>query len=573
MKSIKNLFPLFVIAAFFYGCVSTKLPQNYEVTPQVLETHGGKVSVTVKGTIPAKSFNKKAVAELTPVVKYNGKELALKPLTLKGEKATVNGTVINSKTGGSVSYTDIFDYKPEMNVSELVVKAKVSKGKKAAVEQAEIKIADGIIYTSTRVGHGEETQIAAHLYEKETIFQNVANLYFAYNRSDLNWNLDLNKVNKAKLEEVYTLLRKGWQIKSIDINAWASPEGEESLNQKLSEERAKTTQKMVVDALMKISKDKKEIFKTKKPLEEIKFNATAKGEDFDGFMTALQSSDVKDKSTISNVIKSQASKVEREQQIRNMTIIYAEIENMLSVLRRGEITISCFEPKKSDEQIAKLSTTYPDSLNVKELLYAATLTKDANIQLKIYKSATNIYPKDWRGFNNAAALNLQMGNIDEAANLLDKANALNPNNGQILNNLGVVMAGKKDFVAAKKFYESAAAQGINVTYNKGVLLILDGNYSGAINAFAGKTCDYNLALATLMNNNINEAKRILECAPKNGETYYLLAVIGARMNNVNMITQNLEKAISEVPAYKAQAKTDREFLKYFGNTDFQNTIK
>ena len=38
---------------------------KYEVTPKVLEAHGGLVNVTVKGTFPEKYFNKKATITLS----------------------------------------------------------------------------------------------------------------------------------------------------------------------------------------------------------------------------------------------------------------------------------------------------------------------------------------------------------------------------------------------------------------------------------------------------------------------------------------------------------------------------
>ncbi len=568
----KILLAIVITAGFLSSCITTKLLDNFVVTPKVLETHGGKISVSVKGTIPEKSFHKKAIVVITPVLKYNGGSVALKSITLKGEKAEGDGKVINSKTGGEITYSDVIDYKPEMNVSELVIKAKATKGKKV-IEFDEVKIADGVIYTSTRVGKGEKTQIVAHGYEKETIFVEKANIYFAYNKSDLNLNLELNKDNKDKIDGFADFVRKGWDVKSIGINAWASPEGEETLNQELSDERSKVAQKYIIKLYKKLAKEKESLIKIEKPDEEINFALAAKGEDFDGFMTALNKSSIADKNAISNVIKSQSSKAEREQQIKNMTVIYTEIEDMLSVLRRSEINLACFEPKKSDEKIAMLSTTYPDSLDVKELLYAATLTKDVNTQLKIYTSATKIYAKEWKAYLNAAAINLRIGNIDEGAALLDKANSLNPNNGLVSNNLGVVAAWKKDYSAAKSYYDAAQSQGVNVNYNLGVLTILDGNYEGAISSFGMARCDYNLALATLLNNDASGAEKILDCAPKNAETYYLMAIVGARTGNAALMVSNLKKACQEVPAYKIQAKDDREFLKYFDNTDFQNAIK
>jgi len=40
-------------------------------------------------------------------------------------------------------------------------------------------------------------------------------------------------------------IKRGWKIKNIDINAWASPEGEESFNQGLSQRRSESAHKYI----------------------------------------------------------------------------------------------------------------------------------------------------------------------------------------------------------------------------------------------------------------------------------------------------------------------------------------
>ena len=123
-NSLRLLSTLILVTILVSGCRLSKMVKKYntvtyEVTPNPLEVHGDKVSVTVKGRIPAKYFNKKAAVYVQPVLKYESGTTALKPFYLKGEKAQGDGTVINYKNGGSFTYTDVIDYKPEMNKSEL----------------------------------------------------------------------------------------------------------------------------------------------------------------------------------------------------------------------------------------------------------------------------------------------------------------------------------------------------------------------------------------------------------------------------------------------------------------------
>ncbi len=561
MRNFRTLLVI-MLAVFVASCGSLKMPDPYHVDPNPLVNKGGKVSFTVKDTIPPKGFPKKEVVKLEPYLKYEGGSLALKPMLLKGEKAEGEGTVVDFKQGGPLTYTDVFDYKPEMQSSELWVKVTSLKGGKE-IAIADVKIADGIVITSTRVGHGESVQLAAHMYQKETLISTTAKLYFDYNKSNLNTSLKLNKDTKNEMDSLMDFIGLGWEIKDINIAAWASPEGELTLNQELSDERGATAKKYMEKNVKKITKSK----------EERTINVSAKGADYDGFMAALNASEIADKNKISNVIKSQANRNEREQQIRNMTVIYKEVEVMLAVLRRAEISVTCFEPKRTDAQIAALSTSNPDSLSVQELLYAATMTEDFNTQLAIYKSAIKYYEQCWRAYNNAASVDIKLGNTEEAAQYLEKANTIKASQGEVENNMGVLAAWNKDYEAAKKHYEAAQSAGIDVNYNMGVIKMIDGDYAGAETAFATKKCDYNLALAQLENGKIAEATKTLDCAEKSGEVYYLLAIIGARTNNTSMVIDNLKNAMDAVPAYKNEAKNDKEFVNFATNSDFMSLIK
>ena len=580
--NIKVIVALVLATVLFTGCGLSKMIKKYptvkySVTPEVLETHGGKISVAINGTIPAKYFNKKASVKVTPVLKsMDGTTLAtLKSITLKGEKATGDGQTIKYKEGGSFSYTDVVVYNENMNMSELHVGPLATKGKKVDVPLGTTKLADGVIHTSTRIERDEDFQTVAHGYELETIITKKGNLYFEYNKSDLNLRMPLNKdvVNAAQLNDtVLGFLGKNWKIKSISINAWASPEGELTLNQELSADRGKTANKWFVEKIKKMIKDKK--FTGAAKAEELQVAVNSKGEDFDGFMKALNASNIAQKQTIANVIQSQESKAEREKSIKDMTVIYAEVETMLSVLRRAEFVVECYLPKKSKEEIIQLSTTAPDKLDNKELLYSATLTEDVNTQYTIYKSATTIYPNDWRGFANAGMCALKLGKLDEAKTYLDKANQLNPNDGQVNYNLGVLAFWNKDDVAAQNYFNQAKAKNIDISYNEALLKIRQGDYAGALTSFGGKKCKYNLALAQLLSGNTTAAKQTLDCTkPQTAAVYYLTAVNAARTSNTAVMYEYLAKAVKADSKYKKEAMEDREFLKYFKDAAFLDAIK
>lgn len=572
MRKLKILLSIVFATALLAGCINTQLPDDYKVEPNPLEVHGNTVKVDVSGTIPEKAFHKKAVVEFQPELRYNNQVKPLKSITLKGEKAEGDGQVINAKTGGKVEYSDSWEWDPDMKVAELYVTAKVTKNGKTETFEP-IKIADGVIMTSKRVAKTGHSKIAEHGYEKETIITETGNIYYEYNRSNLNWRLHLNENNEAEMEKLEEFMAQGWKIQKITVDAWASPEGELTLNKELSEERAETAKEFLVDWYEDMSDDEDNNINYEDVEDEINFNVDAKGEDYKGFMKALNASDIKQKNTIANVIKSQNSKAERERAIKDMTVIYKEIEEMLEVLRRAEITVYAYEPKRTEEEIARLATTYPDSLSKEELLYAATLTKDENTKLKIYKSAAKIYPKSWKAHNNAAAILLNMHKEDEAAEYLQTAITLEPNNGLILNNLGLLAAWKEDYSSAANYYSSAKAQGVETQYNEATLKIINGDYQGAAATYGRANCGYNKALALLMLEKTNEATKALDCAEKDAQAHYLMAIIGARTDNTNMLYTNLKKAISMDAEYKKEAASDREFIDYFDKAEFKEIVQ
>ena len=575
--NVKFFVVLLVSAAFFSSCGLNKMIRDYgdniTYTSQVnpLENHGGEVAVNVNGRVSDRYFHRRAKLELTPVLKFEGGEKEMGTYILRGDRTSGQGTLVNRGADTNFSMAETVAFEEGMQESELVIRARVYReGREDSyVNLPERKVADGVINTSQRVDKGQDIALAPHGYEKVTTVSESANVYFAYMRHNLNWRLPLNRQDESqqKIEDLKDFIKKQWEIKSIEINAWASPEGEVAFNEKLSENRAKTVEGYANNLFRTLERELGE------DIERPELEVAAKGEDFEGFMEVLNASDLPDKQAISNVINSQLAPAERERRIKDMTVIYAEIEKLLEPLRRGEIVVTLYEPKKTDEEIARLSTQDPSQLDVKELLYAATLTEDLQTQLAIYKSAQQLFPQDFRGFNNAAYVYLKMENAEEAAKELERANQLAPNTGYVLNNLGVIAAWERDVENAQSYFEAAQAQGMRVNYNTGNLMILKGDYQAALSSFAGRTCTHNIALAHLLAGNESAAMTNLDCAPESAQVAYLKAVIGARRENNTMVFQNLRRAVQLDPAYKEEAKKDREFIRYFNVAEFQEIVR
>ncbi len=568
----------------FGGNKNKKMAENFdqvqlEAIPSPLEERGDSIELTIKGTFPPKYFDKKAIMCFTPVLVYDGGETAFEQMNFKGEAVAGEGTLVSYANGGSFTYTSKIPYDPAMAVSDLVVapviytydgevydncQSALEEGAKA-YQADERKLTEGVIHTSKYLRNTEILAWAPDAYEKVTISTQQSDLYFKVNRSDLNWKLPLNKDedNYDKLKKNTADMEKGWLLDDITIDGWASPEGEETFNQGLSERRANTALKYMEKKVTKLAKDNELVAE-----ETIDFVVNSNGPDWNGFMKAVKASDIKDKNAILNVVNS-ADQAKKEEEIRNMILIYPEIErDILPPLRRADIKVNSFVPKKTDEEIANLSTSNPSELEMEELFYAATLTEDNGTKKVIYGSIIEIYPKCWRAVNNAAAVELAEGNLELAKDLLDKAVEMNENSFEVRNNFGVYHMLIGDYNKAEHCFNKARELGGDANYNLGLANIALGDYARAEQLLAGSKCDFNLGLAQLLNGNAAGAEKTFKCAPQDAETLYLLAIANARQDNKDGLLEYLGKAIKADPEIAKSAATDREFADYYGDADF-----
>ena len=240
----------------------------------------------------------------------------------------------------------------------------------------------------------------------------------------------------------------------------------------------------------------------------------------------------------------------------------------------------------NDQEIAKLATTDPSKLNLNERLYAASMAQSNATKADIYTAIINDsqYENDWRAYNNLAALKLNdfyaTGNqdyLDEANNLLNKAAAISPDNGIILNNKAIAAFFAGNLNEAKQLFkdsQNAAVNPVNQSYNNGMFKILEGDFDGAAQALANTNCDYNTALSQLLKKNYTAAKNTLDCVTStDAKVYYLRAVLAARTADEYNLYKNLGAAIDKDAKYKKKAKRDAEFKKYRKTAEFQNLVK
>lgn len=574
---------------------------RYQISPNPLEVHGDKVVVTINGNIPAGYFKKDAVVYMQPVLTWETGEVILSPMNLKGVKVEGNGKAIDKSTGGRFVYKDTVQYRQGMENAQLTLNPIAYKSKKVneanatwaealenegAINLGNVKLSQGINSTSNRVDIRGDLAIAPHNYAPKTTQLMTADIFFTVNMSDLNWNNGQNKKNDTKraIDNMKSYIANNSVPRQILVNAWASPEGEESFNIGLSKKRAETTANLVNsilnDALRERAKSEnikpndiqKYINDAKK---DVVITTNAKGEDWENFIRLVEGSSFKEKNAVINVVKSQPDKIRREQEIRNMSVVFRQIEeDILPTLRRGEIAFNFSGVQKTDQEIAKMAVTNPDDLTFDEMMYAASLTSNYANKLTIYNSVTQRFGSEWSGWNNAGAVSINLNQLDEAKRYLETADKLSPNNAAVNNNLALLYLALKDVKTADTYIQKAVQLGNEqAQVNQAIVEIKKGNYEDAAKKLDGRKCIYNLALIQLMTGNTGNAIRTLDCCmDQTSEVNYLRAVCYARLDDVPGLVKNLREACNQEPDYKYKAKNDLEFRRYISNLDFQSIV-
>ena len=552
-----------MVVALFSSC-SKKMGElsadYFTVTPQVLEAVGGKVPATINGKFPEKYFNKKAVVEVTPVLKWNGGEAKGQPATFQGEKVEGNDQTISYKMGGNYTMKTSFDYVPEMAKSELYLEFKATIGKKVVTIPA-VKIADGVISTSELVNN---TLGNANPALGEDAFQRIikekhdANIMFLIQQANIR-SSELKTAKEFNKEVANVNEAANKKISNIEVSAYASPDGGVSLNTTLAENRESNTTKM-------LSKD------LKKAKIDAPIDAKYTAQDWEGFQELVSKSNIQDKELILRVLSMYQDPAQREQEIKNISSVYKTLaDEILPQLRRSRLTLNYEIIGKSDEEIAKLASSNPSELNVEELLYAATLTNDPAKQEAIYTQATKQFPNDYRAFNNLGKLAYQAGNVDKAESYFKKAASVNAS-PEVNMNLGLISLIKGDKAAAETYFGKAAGTK-ELGESMGNLYIAQGQYERAVNSF-GDSKTNSAALAQILAKDYNKAKNTLANVERpDAYTDYLMAVLGARTNNSSMVTSSLKSAVAKDPSLAKKAATDLEFAKYFTNADFMSIAK
>ena len=545
------LVALMVLVLSSCGKMGELTSDYFTTNPEVLEAVAGKVPVTINGKFPEKYMKKNATVEVTPVLRWNGGEAKGQPATFQGEKVEGNGQTIAYKAGGNYTMKANFDYVPEMANSELYLDFKITKGNKTYTIPS-VKIADGVIATSEL-----PTAASANASYAEDAYQRIikqaqeANIMFLIQQA----NLRNNQLNSAEMKEFHKKVAevnadtKNFKLNNIEVSAYASPDGGLKLNTGLAEDREKNAEKYLNKQLKKA---------------KIDANVDAKytAQDWEGFQELVAKSNLQDKDLILRVLSMYQDPEQRENEIKNISSVYKTLaDEILPQLRRARLTANYDIIGRSDEEINEAFDTDAKVLSVEELLYAATLTNDKARQEAIFTKTTQLFPNDFRAYNNLGEMAFAAGDAAKAESFFKQAAAKNANAPEVNANLGLVELVKNNVAAAETFLGKAT--GANAANEAlGNLYIKQGQYQRAVNAF-GNAKTNSAAQAQILAKDYNKAKATLEAIKdKDAMTDYLMAIVGARTNNESLVKNSIKSAIAKDASLAAKAANDREFAKF-----------
>ena len=542
-------------------------------TPEVLVLNNGTVDAEVALYFPAKYFNAKAVVKVTPVMVFEGGEVAGTTQYFQGSKVKDNYTVIDKKTGNRYTMHVSFPYDERMACSQLQLRAEIkcpqgkckeftlvnlNNGAMPTKDEAAIlaaggaeadalkrafglTIAEGVDVMQNDLDYSEAMQTMESNYKNVTTEVTKANYMYAINSSNLSKKAMDSEEIAAFKQNAADQVGNDRIKQNIYVNGYASPDGPEKFNDKLSAARSESGKKAA-----------------EKLLEELglSLDAASYGEDWEGFKELVAASNIEDKELILSVLNSYSSSSEREEQIKNMSQVFSALKkDILPQLRRAQLVNSSdITGKTNDEMAALVRAGKFSQLDEKEMLHIATTSKlTQSEKIAVLEAAAKEY-KSVAAYNNLGVAYAEAGEAEKAADAFAAALKAGGNASEINNNLALVNLMSGNTEAAKAYTANASKE------TKALAAAAEGNYAAAQSQLEG----YNAAVAATKNADYTAAKQFI-ANDKSAEADYLRAVIATKQGDMATATAELKSAIAKDASYAERCKQDVNLRKYIGN--------
>ena len=577
---MKNFLKLFVVAVasvvVFTGCnCFGKMSKQQDAvsiacTPDVLALNNGKVEADITVTFPAKYYNKKAVLKVTPVMVFAGGEVEGATKYFQGSKVQDNYTVVNTMGGQFTQHVE-FPYDARMAQSELQLRIEVkcpggkcktftlvnantgalpTKAQAAALaaggEQATaikrefgLVVAKGVNTLQSDLDYAAAMTNTANNYKNVTTVVTKADILYAINSSTVSRKAANSDDLKAFKQNVVDNQGNERATQKLYVHGYASPDGPERMNDKLSAARSKSGHKTAEKLLKDTGMD---------------LDVASYGEDWEGFQELVAASDIEDKDIILQVLRRYDSSTQRESEIKNMSAVFTELKKeILPKLRRAQLVNSTDIKGKTDAEMADLiNSGRLDELTDEELLYMAeSVLEDQKAKAAVLEYAAKKF-NDARAYNNLGVVYAQLNDKAKALTAFEKAAQLGLNNNEINSNLALANLANGNTVKAQQYAAAADAK------TKSLIAAAQGNYSTAAATLKG----YNAAIANTMNNDLTAAKNAI-ASDASAKADYLRAVIAAKQGDIDTAKAQLKSAVAKDSSLAKKAATDVNLAKVF----------
>ena len=545
---------------------------NITCTPEVLALNNGKVEADITVTFPQYYFNKKAVIKVTPVMVFGGGMVEGATKYFQGDKAKENYTVV-SATGGQYTQHVEFPYEARMANSELrlLVEVKCPKGKcktftlinantgamptkseaatlAAGGKDAEaikaafaLPVAKGVNTLQSDLSYADAMANTANNYKNVTTVVTKADILYAINSSRVAKKAGETEDLKAFKENVVAQQSNDRATQKLYVHGYASPDGPENFNDKLSNARSKSGHK-VAEKLLKDT--------------GMGLDVASYGEDWEGFKELVAASDIEDKDIILQVLSRYDSSTQREAEIKNMSAVFTALKKeILPKLRRAQLVNSTdIKGKTNDEMAALINAGRLEELTNEELLYMAeSVITDPKVQATVLEYAAKKF-NDSRAYNNLGVAYAKMGEVKKALANFEKAAQMGLNTNEVNSNLALANLADGNVAKAQQYAAAADAK------TKAMLAAAQGSYSAAASTLEG----YNAAIANTMNNDLTAAKKAIT-ADASAKADYLRAVIASKEGDLETAKAQLKSAISKDASLAAKAANDVNLSNLFAS--------
>ena len=548
MKNITRILLLCATVVVAAACGKSRAEQmklaekvQIDCTPEVLALVGDKIPVSLTVTYPDGYFHPKATMEVTPVLVYSsGEEQKGPTYTYQGEKVMDNYKVV-AKAGGTVREQFAFDYEEGVERAHLELRGVAYYNGKAIAIPA-VKVADGTIVTQLLASTHGEYSYKKDDYQAVLHEQTEGQVMYDYNSAAIKG----SELRSQSIKELQAALAQieadpRYTITGTSVVAYASPEGGQEYNAKLSDNRAASAEK----AWSEVTGDKN---------APDNLEVRSIGQDWEGFREAIEKSDIEDKDLILRVLSMYSDPAVRESEIKNMSKVYTEInKSVFPELRRARFITEMDYQNFSDEELVEMSRQAVDVLDEEGLLRVASITDDAARKAELYNKAVDKFGSDRARFN-LAAMALDDQRPDAAAKQLD---GIKVQDADVQNARGVVELQRGDRKAAAEWFRKAGTP--EAKANLGLLQLLDGNYDAAAKQLEG-TDGLNGAIASLLAGRLDEAEARVTCHC--GRAEYVRAIIAARKGDAAGVKSHLANVEAKDKRLFEQSKTDVEFAKF-----------